>query len=1290
MTGATIDFDRAAGITRIEDNNGNAISITSSGIVHTAGKSIAFTRDAQNRITRIIDPMGRVLTYAYADGDLVEFVDQVDNRTTFSYDAGHTLLEINDPAGNRAFRAEYDVEGRLIAMIDGRGRRIEFSHDLALRQEVTTDARGSITRLVYSGRGDVSSRQSTVTIEGAQVLATTAYQHDASGNEIAVVDPDGVRVDAVYDQANPLEVVVDPAGFALRTSRTYDGRGEILSQTDAAGNVARFGYDGRGNLAVYTDAVDSRTLIDYDAAGRPAAGRDALGTATRASHDDSGRVTRVERLDSSGRLLSRRDFTYDANGNRLSETVLRTIGGEVRGLTRTFVYDARNRLVATVDPLGHTSRVEYNAMGKESAQIDALGRRTTLTYDAVGSLVRTDFPDGTAETRDYDGAGNLTRQVDRAGHVTTHEYDELNRRIRTVLADGAGESTIYSAGGRVTAVVDAKGARTDFEYDAAGRRTRMVQPPVLDAATGTTRRPETRHEYDAASRPLAVLDAEGHRTTLTYDGAGRITRRQYADGTLREMRYDALGHVTEQLDEAGRRTRFTYDALGRLIRVTDALDGMTAYGYDEEEYLLTETDALGRTTRYVHDAAGRLAERTLPDGAKESFTYDPVGNTIAHTDFNGGTTHFAYDSMNRLVGKGFPGGVDHTFTYTPAGNRATATDGRGVTEYQYDVHDRLVRVRHPGGEVIEYAYDANGNLRELASPAGAVAYEYDPLNRLSRVTAAPRETRYGYDAAGNLLEVVAPNGVVTSLAYDARNRLTAIQHALAGATLGSVAYELSPTGHRLRMTEADGSVESYSYDALDRLTGEVREGTNPRAIGYEYDAVSNRTRRVIANVVTSYAYDVNDRLLDAGATSYTYDANGNLLAQTTASAATRYDWDVENRLLRATDPTGVTDFAYDTDGNRVARRTGDDLTRFLVDGNNPTGLPQVLEERDAIGGLRAHYTYGNGLLDMNRDGATSFYQFDGLRSTRLLTNGAGAITDTYGYDGYGNLVAATGSTANPYLFAGQQFEPALGLYHLRARHYDPGNGRFLGRDPLVGPPEDPRTRHPYLYALADPTHRTDPTGLFSLVELFTALGIQDFLKTLDMARTGVQYCTLAGKLEIAQEALFWGQFAALGPALAGEFFGSRSQNASLSFSIKAKRYINVFKGPEKIKEAEASLTLERAGGKELGFSFTREDDLSLGVGINLTNPAQSTVSFGAGPVGFDFSPGDPLGSKVNVKKSLDIFKVSKCSIDLVKGKLEVGATLSLAEFKISACIVLEALEGILKFKYPIIEPDFRF
>jgi len=187
----------------------------------------------------------------------------------------------------------------------------------------------------------------------------------------------------------------------------------------------------------------------------------------------------------------------------------------------------------------------------------------------------------------------------------------------------------------------------------------------------------------------------------------------------------------------------------------------------------------------------------------------------------------------------------------------------------------------------------------------------------------------------------------------------------------------------------------------------------------------------------------------------------------------------------------MTKLAYDGeshrtsgDGNRVAKTVITNgvptTTYYLVDDLNPTGYPQVVEELSGAGVVTRQYTYGLQRIDENQiqNGAwtPSFYGYDGGGNVRQLTNSAGEVTDTYEYDAYGNHWTVDGSTPNNMLYRGEEYDPDLGLYYLRARYYNPLTGRFMSRDPEDGEAIDPKTLHKYLYAGGDPVNMFDPTG----------------------------------------------------------------------------------------------------------------------------------------------------------------------------------------------------------------------
>jgi RHS repeat-associated protein len=103
-------------------------------------------------------------------------------------------------------------------------------------------------------------------------------------------------------------------------------------------------------------------------------------------------------------------------------------------------------------------------------------------------------------------------------------------------------------------------------------------------------------------------------------------------------------------------------------------------------------------------------------------------------------------------------------------------------------------------------------------------------------------------------------------------------------------------------------------------------------------------------------------------------------------------------------------------------------------------------------------------------------------SVRFLTNANASVTDTYEYDAFGNLLASTGTTPNNYLFAGEQFDPALGMYQMRARWYRDATGRFISRDPLEGVLCCGLSWNPYVYTHDDPVNRIDPSGEDDIIQ----------------------------------------------------------------------------------------------------------------------------------------------------------------------------------------------------------------
>ena len=1042
----------------IRDLNGNTLTFSAAGITSSAGNlNVPFARDAQGRITQITDPEGRAYRYSYdAAGDLsaVE-LPGVDTPAGYTYAPGHLLLSAKDSRGNTEQTTTYYPDGRLASATDAVGNTTRYEYDPAQ----------GVTRQINPDGGVETEKYDAGGLLLAQTDAlgqTTAYTYDANRNRLTETDALGQTTRYTYDAAGNVTSIVFPQGRTIRG--TYNRHGQPLTDVDGLGNTRTVVYDANSSPVSISDAAGTLVTFTYDGAGNPLTKTDGNGLTTRYTYDAAGNV--LTETDPLGRTTAR---AYDPLGRLLAVT-------DPRGAVTRYAYDPLGRLLAVTDALDRVTRYEYDANGNRTAQADAAGRRTTYVYDAANRLVRVNHPNDTFVTYTYDHRDQRLTATDESGRTTRFEYDLAGRLVKTIHPDSAEVTTQYDAVGRVAARIDERGNRTSYAYDpSCGCSDRVTQ--VTDAAGRVTR-----FEFDAAGRRVAFTDAKEATTRYAYDARGRLTETTYPDGSTVKRAYDGADRLLAATDQSGRVTRFAYDGAGALVSVTDALDRTTAYAYDAAHNLLAQTDALDRTTRYEYDLLGRRTRRTLPLGQSESFAYDEAGNLRTRVNFNGRATTYAYDARDRLTSKVPAAALAEptvSYTYTPTGERATMTDASGTTAYAYDARDRLTSKQTPQG-TLAYTYDSADNVLAVrSSNAGglSVDYAYDALNRLETVTdnrLASGTTAYAYDAVGNLTSVTLPNGARSDYSYNSLNRLTNLT-ATRGGTLASYAYTHAPTGQRLSVTEHTGRTVSYSYDAVNRLVGEAVTGAADPAqngqVGYTLDPVGNRLARssTLAGVPgTADAYDANDRLV-----SDAYDANGN----TRASGGRTFAYDFEDRIRSA--DGGAVRLVYDGDGNLAAKTVGGVTTRFLVDTDGPTDYAQVVEE--VVGGetVRA-YTYGHDLISQRRlaggNWATSFYGYDGQGSVRYLTDPSGAVTDSYDYDAFGNLVARAGATANDYLYRGERFDADLGLYFLRARHYDQQRGRFLSQDGFEGFAADPLSLHKYLYAHADPANNSDPSG----------------------------------------------------------------------------------------------------------------------------------------------------------------------------------------------------------------------
>ena len=169
-------------------------------------------------------------------------------------------------------------------------------------------------------------------------------------------------------------------------------------------------------------------------------------------------------------------------------------------------------------------------------------------------------------------------------------------------------------------------------------------------------------------------------------------------------------------------------------------------------------------------------------------------------------------------------------------------------------------------------------------------------NALGQVT-----TFNTYNVYGQPLTITDPNGVVTTLTYDARERITSSR--VGTETTG---YTYYPTGLTAHGDAARWQHDfQYTYDGAHRLT-KITDSADNSHQRYTLDALGNRTavrmppippgtlhrtHTRVFNTLSELARDINAAGTSAVTTTLGYDSNGNLTSSR-RTAFTQYGKDL--------------------------------------------------------------------------------------------------------------------------------------------------------------------------------------------------------------------------------------------------------------------------------------------------------------------------------------------------------------------------------------------------------------
>lgn len=769
-------FSSSGVLTRIQDRNGNALTITpgpsgpasvSDGLGRTlafayngaalasvtdqTGRGVLFAYTGQD-LTAVTDPIGRITKYSYttlgsktslmasetmpagnkpvthafdASGRANRETDSLGNVTTVAYDTPSAGVTTSTDPLNAATRHTYQTPGNLAILTDAGGQNTAFSYDSANRVTSMTDRLAATTRIAYHvPSGFVSS----ITDAQGNTTAFTYTAQTQSGftfyNRTKAAFADGTSTTYNYDAQGNATSVIDRGGKAW--TYTYNARGQVLTTTNPAGGVSTYSYNNDGTMASM---------------------KTPAGDVTAYAYDDKKRPVTVQFPDKTSRSLS---------------------------------WDAADQLLLMTDERGRTMKLAYEPNGKLKSATDALNQVATFAYDTDDLISSSTDPLGKVTRSAYDAIGNITAVTNAAGEKTSYRYDALRRLISVADPAGMGPSFAYDAEGRVTGVTDALGNRAAFTRDKLGRVTRLTTPlgENFDLA------------YDTVDRLVSIANALGQTTTYAYDNRDLVTS------------LNLPGNIGAS---------YTWGELPVLTSVTDPNGGVWNRAYDNLGRPIARTDPLGQTVSYTYDGRNRATQVTTPEGSLQ-ISYDAAGNQTELQYSDGTAVTLTYDDDNRPTG-----GAGVTLGYDGAG-RIVNSNGLLITR---DDVGRIAAITYAPDKTVTYKYDIRGLLAQIADWTGGV-------------------TALAYDDAQRLISITRPNGLITRYGYDKNGTIVSIDEASQDQSLASITLQRDAVGKVISADrnlpqspdpgpsgllqlgyDAANQVAGASYDGLGRITSDT-------------------------------------------------------------------------------------------------------------------------------------------------------------------------------------------------------------------------------------------------------------------------------------------------------------------------------------------------------------------------------------------------------------------------------------------------------------------------------------
>ena len=968
--------------------------------------STAYEYDEQQRVVKTTHGNGRFSTATWMCCGRLSETNEDGITTTYGYNSAHQLVEtirsevkdgdvIVTPETITTYTR--DAAGRTLTTrrdIGAMTTTESTEHDILGRVTRQTDILGRVTTTAYSADG-------LTTTETTPAGATTITLRNADGSTARISGTAQRELHYSYTRnGNNLATTVSlPNGSILSQSITNGNGQTIVTATpNTLGGFiyTRSEYNAKDQLTKqYQDTGSGTestapTLYEYDAFGNIT--KQTLALSATPTKDNSPVVEMVHRVESTaeGVFSVTTNTRYNAEGNPLTSAqklLISRLSNVVE--SKNLTIDERN-LTSTqwVEYHVGTKRKSYNTLPTSDITAEA------VTVDGF-TLSQTDNAGVTSTaSRSYTASGMIHTRTDGRGNTITTVTDKTGRTLTVTDAAGNVTTTAYDSAHDLPATVtDAQGNTSCYRYDVRGRKLAEWGTGVQPVMFG----------YDDADRMTSLTTFRASEETVSTDPSDRT------DGDITTWSY--------------------HNASGMEISKTYADNTSAVKTYDAYNRVLTETDARGKV---------------------KAHTYEPARGLLLGTSYSDNTTPRAY-------------------TYNHLGQLTQVTDAAGVRTLSYNAYgeqesDSLVadnvthlitETRDDKGRSTGYTYAKNGTVQQTVTTGYGSDGRIASAGFLHGGTA--KQFSYQYLSGTHLLEkLTMPNNMSLTQSYEIQRDLLIGMAYHRGTTLvANRQYSYDTLGRpTVRNTSRQGTVknDTFGYNTRSELTTATVNGSN---YAYDYDNIGNRETATESEITTTYTANELNQYTAIGDFTPTFDADGNQTLVKTSTGTWLVTYDAENRPVSFTnvESSTVVECAYDHMGRRVTKKVTVDGSITLHQRYLYRGYLQIAccdltrSSHPCLWFITWDPTQpiATRPLAIQKDGTWFTYGWDLTKNVCEIYGTNGYIRTSYTYSPYGE-VTESGNTWQPIQWSSEYNDTELGLVYYNYRHYNPLDGRWIGRD----------------------------------------------------------------------------------------------------------------------------------------------------------------------------------------------------------------------------------------------------